>query len=68
MVKDATESIYTWHAILDTKPTMVMAKHQDAIFSEDLSQLLITPHVLSNSMCDEHHTPKREKKPAGHVQ
>ena len=36
---------------------MIVAKHQDAILSQELSQLLITSHVLSYTMTEVQHTP-----------
>ena len=42
---------------LYTQYTMVMAEHQDAILSQELSQLLITSHVLSHTMAEIQHTP-----------
>lgn len=36
---------------------MIMAKHQDAILSQELSQLLVTSHVLSHTMTEVQHTP-----------
>lgn len=40
-----------------TQPTMIMAKHQYVILSQELSQLLVTSHVLSYTMTDVQHTP-----------
>ena len=42
---------------LYTQYTMVMAEHQDATLSQELSQLLITSHVLSHTMTEIQHTP-----------
>ena len=40
-----------------TQHTMIVAKHQDAILSQELSQLLVTSHVLSYTMTEVQHTP-----------
>ena len=40
-----------------TQPTMIVAKHQYVILSQELSQLLVTSHVLSYTMTDVQHTP-----------
>ena len=36
---------------------MIVAKHQYVILSQELSQLLVTSHVLSYTMTDVQHTP-----------
>lgn len=40
-----------------TQHTMIVSKHQDVILSQELSQLLITSHVLSYTMTEVQHTP-----------
>ena len=36
---------------------MIVSKHQDAILSQELSQLFVTSHVLSYTMTEVQHTP-----------
>ena len=38
---------------------MVMTKRQDAIFSKELSQLLVTSHMLCYTVAEVQHTPRR---------
>jgi len=46
-------------ASLSRAHTMVMTKCQDAIFSKELSQLLVVSHMLCYTVAEAQHTPRR---------